>query len=191
MANILAIHAHPDDAEILAGGTLALLAGLGHAVTIATLTPGDCGSRELGPEEIAAVRRREAANAAALIGARYLCLEMRDLAIFPDDASRRRVTETLRKARPDLVLTASPVDYLCDHEAASTELRPPRPRTGPAARPHPASLLHGPDRRQRSRPPPRGAAFRRRYRTSLRPQTRHAGGACQPANLAAATSRDR
>jgi LmbE family N-acetylglucosaminyl deacetylase len=123
MANILAIHAHPDDVEILAGGTLALLAGLGHAVTIATFTPGDCGSRELGPEEIAAVRRREAANAAALIGARYLCLEMRDLAIFPDDASRRRVTETLRKARPDLVLTASPVDYLCDHEAASTLVR--------------------------------------------------------------------
>src|ERR1035437_343846 len=124
MANILAIHAHPDDAEILAGGTLALLAGLGHAVTIATLTPGDCGSRELGPEEIAAVRRREAANAAALIGARYLCLEMRDLAIFPDDASRRRVTETLRKTRPDLVLTASPVDYLCGRKAARAWARP-------------------------------------------------------------------
>src|SRR5664279_5915854 len=111
MATILAIHAHPDDVEILAGGTLALLAGLGHAIAIATFTPGDCGSRELGPREIAAVRRQEAANAAALIGARYLCLEMRDLAIFPDDASRRRVTETLRQTRPDLVLTASPVDY--------------------------------------------------------------------------------
>ncbi|MGD0771416.1 MAG: PIG-L family deacetylase [Candidatus Solibacter sp.] len=120
MANILAIHAHPDDAEILAGGTLALLAGLGHAITIATFTPGDCGSKELGPEEIAAVRRREAAHAAALIGARYLCLEMRDLAIFRDDSSRRRVTEALRQARPDLVLAASPVDYHCDHEAASS-----------------------------------------------------------------------
>src|ERR1035438_9818164 len=43
MATILAIHAHPDDVEILAGGTLALLAGLGHAITIATFTPGDCG----------------------------------------------------------------------------------------------------------------------------------------------------
>jgi LmbE family N-acetylglucosaminyl deacetylase len=123
MANILAVHAHPDDVEILAGGTLALLAGLGHAVTIATFTPGDCGSREMGPEEIAAVRRLEAAHAAALIGARYVCLEMRDLAIFPDDASRRRVTETLRKARPDVVLTASPADYHCDHEAAGALVR--------------------------------------------------------------------
>jgi LmbE family N-acetylglucosaminyl deacetylase len=119
MANILAIHAHPDDVEFLAGGTLALLAGLGHEITIATFTPGDCGSKQLGPREIAAVRRREAANAAALIGARYFCLEMRDLAIFIDDASRRRVTETLRQTRPDLVLTASPMDYHCDHEAAS------------------------------------------------------------------------
>src|SRR5439155_1080498 len=123
MARILAIHAHPDDAEILAGGTLALLADRGHEITIATLTPGDCGSRELGPEEIAAVRRREAANAAALIGARYLCLEMRDLAIFNDDSSRRRVTEVLRQTRPHLVLTAAPVDYHCDHEAVSALVR--------------------------------------------------------------------
>jgi LmbE family N-acetylglucosaminyl deacetylase len=123
MATILSIHAHPDDAEILAGGTLALLADLGHQITIATFTPGDCGSKQLGPEEIASVRRREASNAAALIGARYVCLEMRDLAIFDDDASRRRVTEALRQARPDLVLTAAPSDYHCDHEAASALVR--------------------------------------------------------------------
>ena len=70
MAKILAIHAHPDDVEFLAGGTMALLAGLGHDLTIATFTPGDCGSKQLDAEEIAAVRRQEAANAAARIGAR-------------------------------------------------------------------------------------------------------------------------
>jgi len=123
MASILAIHAHPDDVEILAGGTLALLAGSIHEITIATMTPGDCGSCELGPEEIAALRRREAANAAALIGARYICLEMRDLAIFNNDPSRRQVTEVLRQVRPQLILTASPIDYLCDHEAASAVVR--------------------------------------------------------------------
>jgi LmbE family N-acetylglucosaminyl deacetylase len=123
MANILAIHAHPDDVEILAGGTMALLADQGHQITIATFTPGDCGSKELGAVEIAAVRRKEAANAAALIGARYMCLEMRDLAIFDDDASRRQVTEALREMRPELVLTASPVDYHCDHEAAGALVR--------------------------------------------------------------------
>ena len=109
--------------EILAGGTLALLADGGHSVTIATFTPGDCGSHDLGPAEIAAVRRREAASAAARIGAKYLCLEMRDLTIFNDDTSRRRVTDVLRRTSPQIVLAPSPVDYLCDHEAASALVR--------------------------------------------------------------------
>jgi len=120
---VLAIHAHPDDVEILAGGTVARLAALGHPVTIATFTPGDCGSHELPPEEIAATRKREAAASSARIGAAYVCLEMRDIAIFNDDASRRRVVEALRTARPQLILTSSPVDYLCDHEAASALVR--------------------------------------------------------------------
>jgi LmbE family N-acetylglucosaminyl deacetylase len=119
---ILAIHAHPDDVEILAGGTLVLLAAE-HEITIATLTPGDCGSAEHTPEEIAAIRRREAASSAALIGAKYMCAEFRDLAVFNDDASRRRVTELLRRAHPELVLTASPIDYMADHEAASSLVR--------------------------------------------------------------------
>jgi LmbE family N-acetylglucosaminyl deacetylase len=120
---ILAIHAHPDDVEILAAGALAQLSEEGHRVAIVSLTPGDCGSRERGPEEIAAIRRTEAAAAARHIGAVYRCLEFRDLAIFNDDAGRRRVTGLLRDVRPDIVLAASPVDYMCDHEAASALVR--------------------------------------------------------------------
>lgn len=120
---ILAIHAHPDDLEILAGGTLAQLAALGHRIVMASMTPGDCGSHELPPDEIAAVRRAEAAASAARIAAEYRCVEFRDLAVFSDDASRRRVTEILRQVRPDLVITASPVDYMADHETASTLVR--------------------------------------------------------------------
>lgn len=123
MMRILAIHAHPDDTEILAGGTLALLAARGHHICIVTLTPGDCGSKDLPADEIAAVRRREAENAAKLIGAEYSCAEFRDLAVFNDDPSRRRVVELLRLARPELVIAASPVDYLCDHEQASDLVR--------------------------------------------------------------------
>ena len=123
MVRILAIHAHPDDVEFLAGGTLALLAGAGHELTITTFTPGDCGSRDLGPEEIAAVRRREAAAAAGRFGARYCCLEFPDMGIFQDDAARRRVTEALRLVRPEVVLAPSPIDYHCDHEAASALVR--------------------------------------------------------------------
>jgi len=121
--NILAIHAHPDDVEILAGGTLAQLAAAGHAITIVTMTPGDCGSRDYPPDEIAAMRRAEDASSARRIGAQYRCGEFRDFSIFNDDPSRRRVVEILRQVRPDLVLTAPPVDYLNDHEATSLLVR--------------------------------------------------------------------
>ena len=120
---ILALHAHPDDLEFQCAGTLALLRRAGCHVTIATMTPGDCGSAEHDAEAIAAIRRAEGKAAAELIGADYLCLEFRDLAIFNDDESRRRVTECLRRTRPDIVLTAPPVDYLCDHEMTSVLVR--------------------------------------------------------------------
>lgn len=116
---ILCLHAHPDDAEIFAGGVLALLREAGHPVEIATMTAGDCGSSEHNAAEISRIRLEEARSAAAQIGADYRCLGFRDLEIFNDNESRRRVTAALRDLRPDLVLTASPADYHCDHEAAS------------------------------------------------------------------------
>jgi N-acetylglucosamine malate deacetylase 1 len=122
-SRILAIHAHPDDVEILAGGTMALLAAAGHSITIVSMTPGDCGSADLSSEEIAAQRRTEAGSAASRIGAEYRCAEFRDMAIFNDDPSRRRVVEILRKNKPNLVITSSPIDYMCDHEATSSLVR--------------------------------------------------------------------
>ena len=120
---IASIHAHPDDAEILAGGTLALLSRLGHEIAIVTLSAGDCGSTLHTADEIASIRRAEAAESAALIGAAYRWGGFRDLAIFSDDLSRRTVTALLRELRPYIVLTASPSDYLSDHEATSQLVR--------------------------------------------------------------------
>jgi LmbE family N-acetylglucosaminyl deacetylase len=120
---VLAIHAHPDDIEFQCAGTLALLKQKGCPIVMATMTPGDCGSAELGPDEISAVRRAEAQRAADLLGAEYLCLEFRDLSICVDNDSRRRVTEVIRKARPDIVITAPPVDYMSDHEMTSRLVR--------------------------------------------------------------------
>ncbi|MBX6315262.1 MAG: PIG-L family deacetylase [Isosphaeraceae bacterium] len=123
MPRVLAIHAHPDDLEFQCAGTLALLAEAGCSITMATMTPGDCGSAVHDAEAIAAIRRGEARASAERIGADYLCLEFRDLAIFNEDESRRRVVEVLRRTRPDIILTAPPVDYLCDHEATSLLVR--------------------------------------------------------------------
>ena len=140
MARILAVHAHPDDIEMLAAGGLALLARNGHQVTVATATAGDCGSVEHGPEETARIRRAEAAEAAGVIGAGHRCIGLPDLGVFNDDPSRRRVTELLREVRPDIVITASPVDYHPDHETISLLVRDacfaspvPNYRTGKAS----------------------------------------------------------
>lgn len=123
MARILSIHAHPDDMEIFYGGTMALLAAGGHELTIVTMTPGDCGTKHHSPEEISRIRRAEAAAAAAMLGANYICAEFRDMAVFNDDASRRRISGLLRVGTPDIVITASPSDYHCDHEATSALVR--------------------------------------------------------------------
>lgn len=123
MKRILAVHAHPDDVEVLGAGTLALLAAAGHHVTIVTMTAGDCGSLEMNSEETARVRRNEAAAAASLIGAQYVCAGIGDLCVFNDNASRRLTTELVRTTRPDLVITASPADYHPDHEATSMLVR--------------------------------------------------------------------
>jgi LmbE family N-acetylglucosaminyl deacetylase len=147
MKRILAVHAHPDDIEFLCAGTLALLAEMGHHITIATMTAGDCGSVETSLEDTARVRQNEAAAAAALIGAEYACAGFGDLCVFNDDSSRRRTTELIRTAHPDIVITASPVDYHPDHEATSMLVRDavfassvPNYRAGPprplAAIPH-------------------------------------------------------
>jgi len=121
--HVVAIHAHPDDIEIQCAGTLLRLKQAGCRISVATMTPGDCGSAELPPEEIAAVRRDEATAAAKLLQAEYTCLEFRDLSIVFDNDSRRRMAEYLRRTRPDIILTAPPVDYMHDHEITSMLVR--------------------------------------------------------------------
>jgi LmbE family N-acetylglucosaminyl deacetylase len=121
---VLSVLAHPDDAEFLCAGTLIRLAREhGWQVHIATMTPGDCGSAELPPEEISRVRRAEGAAAAAVIGATYHCLEERDLQVFSNERALEKVTRLLRQVRPRVVLTHSPADYMLDHEMSSTVTR--------------------------------------------------------------------
>jgi LmbE family N-acetylglucosaminyl deacetylase len=123
MTHILSFHAHPDDTETLAAGTLALLAAGGHRITIATMTAGDCGAVDTGVEETARIRKAEGAAAAALIGAEYRCAGVPDLSVFNNDATRRRTVEMIRWVQPDIVITGSPADYHPDHEATSILVR--------------------------------------------------------------------
>ncbi len=113
---VLALFAHPDDAEFLCAGTLAHLVDRGAKVHIATMTAGDCGSARLSPERIARIRRQEAARAVKLVHGAYTCVGERDLSIFYDWRTLAKVMGLVRRAGPELVLTHSPVDYMVDHE---------------------------------------------------------------------------
>lgn len=66
---VLAVGAHPDDLEILCGGTLAKYAKLGHKVIMAHLLNGNKGHYEMDSKKLARVRKEEAENAAQIIGA--------------------------------------------------------------------------------------------------------------------------
>ena len=120
---VLALMAHPDDAEILCGGTLVRLAERGWRVAIASMTAGDCGSAERSAEDIAAIRREEARRAAATIGASYHCLERKDLEVFYERESLVAACGVLRTVRPALIITHSPEDYMLDHEETSRVAR--------------------------------------------------------------------
>lgn len=116
---VLAIVSHPDDAELLCAGTLALLKDRGWQVVMATMTPGDGGTATLSREEISAIRKAEAAKAAALLDAPYHCLECNDIFVMYDKTTLLKVIGLVREVRPRMVITMSPQCYMVDHEMTS------------------------------------------------------------------------
>ena len=111
--------AHPDDAEIIVGGTLLRLKAAGWVTGIITMTSGDCGSATHTKEEIARIRYAEARAAANYLGAWYECVGLLDVEIFANAENQRRVVELMRRFAPDVVITHAPVDYMLDHEETS------------------------------------------------------------------------
>lgn len=113
--NILAIGAHPDDVETMCAGTLAKYASQGHKVFIATATSGNIGSAVHTMEEIAAIRKQEAANSAALIGAEYICLDYDDEMFYETKEVRLAFINLVRHCKADVIFTHSLHDYNPDH----------------------------------------------------------------------------
>lgn len=115
---LLILGAHPDDAEYHAGALAAVYCRLGHAVRMVSMTNGQAGHHERPPEELAALRRDEAAAAGRVIGAEYVTWDVPDGELMADLTTRHRVIREIRSFRPDLVLTHRPCDYHPDHRAA-------------------------------------------------------------------------
>ena len=117
--NILAVGAHPDDIEINCAGTLAKYAAQGHKVFICTATNGNIGSATLPKDEIGAIRKKEAAKSASIIGAEYICLDYDDEFLYDDISVRIKFINMVRHCKPDVILTHNPHDYNPDHERTS------------------------------------------------------------------------
>lgn len=117
---VLAVGAHPDDLEILCGGTLARYVREGHEVTMCHASLGDRGSFVHTSAEISEIRLSEARTAAAVIGAQHLTLGLSDGEVNAADPDQRLLAvDLIRAARPDVILTHSPNDYMADHNETS------------------------------------------------------------------------
>ena len=113
--DLLAIVAHPDDAELICGGTLIKAAGAGHRTGVLDLTGGEAGTAGS-----AALREEESARAAEVLG-----LAERRVAGLPDGAlentpeARNRVAAILRQLRPATVILMWHESRHPDHRVAS------------------------------------------------------------------------
>ena len=119
--NVLAVGCHPDDLEINCGGTLAKCAKRGDKITMVTLANGSAGHKVYTKEEIVRIRLEEARAAAAEIGAEYACLGLDDMFIRRDyDEGVRKVSDVIRRVKPDFIITHGEHEYMIDHSITST-----------------------------------------------------------------------
>ena len=117
---VLAVGAHPDDLEILCGGTLTRYVREGHEVVMCHATRGDRGSFVHSREEIAEIRGRESRRAAEIAGAEHATLGFSDGEILASDPEQRRaLVDLVREVRPDAIITHFPDDYMSDHNEIS------------------------------------------------------------------------
>jgi LmbE family N-acetylglucosaminyl deacetylase len=115
---VLAIYAHPDDAEISAGGTLAKWCAAGREVHLLVLTNGDRGSNDplRDRAELAATRLVETQAAGQVLGlasSRVLGIPDGELANTHD--VREAVIRRIREVRAETVLSVDPTAWFFEN----------------------------------------------------------------------------
>jgi bacillithiol biosynthesis deacetylase BshB1 len=138
--DIAGICAHPDDAELVMGGTLAAEARRGRRIALLDLTRGEAGSRG-----DVATREREAQAAAKVLGVAHReSLGLPDARLVPGADERDLLVAAVRRLRPRVVITQYWEQRHPDHSATGrlvydacfvAGLRSYRPDLGAAWRP--------------------------------------------------------
>ncbi len=120
---VLAVFAHPDDAEIAAGGTLAKWAAAGREIHLLVLTNGDRGSqdRALDRRELARVRAGETAAGARVLGlAGATILDVHDGELENTAEIRAEVVRAIRRVRPSTVVSCDPTAWFFEATEGAT-----------------------------------------------------------------------
>ncbi|WP_437395628.1 bacillithiol biosynthesis deacetylase BshB1 [Flagellimonas lutimaris] len=113
--DILVFGAHPDDAELGAGATIAKEVSKGKKVGIVDLTRGELGTR--GSAEI---RDKEAAKAAGILGVAVReNMEFADGFFVNDKEHQLELIKIIRKYKPEIVLCNAIDDRHVDHGRGS------------------------------------------------------------------------
>ena len=115
---VLLIGAHPDDADIKAGGSAAKWRALGHVVEMVSLTNGQAGHQKFSGPLLADRRLAEAHASAATIGASYVVLDHADGELDDRLEYRLGLIRLIRRFHPDLIITHRSTDYHPDHRFA-------------------------------------------------------------------------
>lgn len=109
--NVLVVAPHPDDAEIAAGGTIALLAEKGAKITYAMVTDGSRGGLQPGISEaqMSSIRRAEQEQAGKVLGvADIVWLGFQDTEVPQAEILREPLISLIREIQPDFVITLDP-----------------------------------------------------------------------------------
>jgi LmbE family N-acetylglucosaminyl deacetylase len=112
---IIAFGAHPDDAELKAGGVAALWAAQGHKVKFVAMTNGDIGHFSQAGGPLAQRRTAEVQECARLLGIETEVLDIHDGELMPSLENRRTVARLIRDWQADIVMGHRPYDYHPDH----------------------------------------------------------------------------
>ena len=116
---VLAVMAHPDDAELLCAGTLARAKADGAAIGFVVMCRGDKGVGSATAGDLGRIRQEEAAAAAEVLGAKLFWFNVGDGELFDCYDHRKKLMEIYRQFRPTLVITHAVADYV----AAKPEIR--------------------------------------------------------------------
>ncbi|MCI0703950.1 MAG: PIG-L family deacetylase [Planctomycetia bacterium] len=112
---IIVFGAHPDDAELKAGGTAAKWAKLGHAVKMVSVTNGDIGHWREAGGPLAKRRLAEVQRADKILGVTCEVLDIHDGELEPTLENRKKITRLIRDWKADIVIAHRPWDYHPDH----------------------------------------------------------------------------